>query len=281
MRAWLIDNAATLYGGAYFLTLAAVALWEEAAPRRRLSTPLLRRWLRNAALLILGTAAVRLLVPVSGVALALALEARGWGALNMAGLPAPVAFVVAILALDLSRYALHYAFHRVPVLWRLHAIHHSDPDYDFTTALRFHPGEALVFAGPALGVLIVLGPPAAAVALYEAINVAASVASHANAGFGRADAVLRRVYVTPDMHRVHHSADAAESNSNFGSILPWWDRFFGTYRAAPRLGHDDMAVGLEAFGDPRGLTLWSLIIHPFVRRSAPAETSNAPRGAAG
>lgn len=265
--AWLIDNAGVLYATAYCLTIAAVALWEALRPRRPSAADLRQRWLRNAALLLIDTALIRTMVPISTVALAVALNKLEWGLIPALEMPGPVAFVAGVLALDITRYALHCAFHRLPLLWRMHAVHHSDPNYDLTTALRFHPTEAFVFTGLALAALIVLGPPAEAVALYEAIYVIGAFVSHANAGFpARLERILRWFYVTPDMHRVHHSANRDEADSNFGNVLPWWDRLFRTYRAAPRQGHASMTIGLALPAER--LTLPWLLVQPLLTEAA-------------
>lgn len=269
-------NVAVAYGLTYFGAIAVVAAIEAWRPRRALTAPLLRRWAGSFALAIVDTAAVRLLAPISTLGLAALWAERGWGLFNWLDLPAALSFGAALLVLDLGRYALHYALHRVPALWRMHAVHHADPDFDFTTALRFHPLEAIATMAVNLAAVAVLGPPVAAVLLAELLVIGASIAAHANVALPPAlDRVLRRGVVTPDMHRVHHSAEPREANANFGSILPWWDRAFGTYVAAPRAGHAGMAIGLAGGARPHHLSLRWMLLSPFLRR-APAA---APRQA--
>jgi sterol desaturase/sphingolipid hydroxylase (fatty acid hydroxylase superfamily) len=258
------DAAPLVYGGAYFGTIALIAAAEAAAPRRALHAPLRARWFANIALAVLGTAAMRLLVPVTGIAFAFELGERGWGLLNAWAPPFWLAALATLLTLDFSRYALHWLLHRVPALWRLHAVHHSDIDYDFTTALRFHPAEAVVTSAWILAVIAALGPPVEALIAIEGVFIACSIATHANIRLpATLDAALRRIVVTPDLHRIHHSVRIDESNANFGTILPWWDRLFGTYRGKPALTHEAMVIGLAGSRDAAALTLPYLLLYPF------------------
>jgi sterol desaturase/sphingolipid hydroxylase (fatty acid hydroxylase superfamily) len=273
------DAAPLIYGGTYFGIVALIAAAEAMAPRRAAGASLRVRWSANLILTALDTAVIRLLIPVTSVALALFLAERGWGLLNAVELPYWLSFGLCLIALDLGRYTLHWLLHRVPALWRLHAVHHSDTDYDFTTALRFHPVEALLTVSWSLAVVAVLGPPVEALIVIECAFIVCSMFTHANLrlppGF---DAVLRRLIVTPDLHRIHHSAEVGESKANFGTILPWWDRLFGTYRASPRLGHETMMIGLAELRDPRALTVPRLLLAPF--RLAPREKSTWSAGEA-
>jgi sterol desaturase/sphingolipid hydroxylase (fatty acid hydroxylase superfamily) len=268
------DAAPLVYGGAYFGTIALLAAAEAVLPRRAAVAPLRSRWFVNLTLTLLSTAAMRLLIPVTGIALALALAERGCGLLNAIAAPLWLAVLVCLVVLDFSRYALHWLMHRVPALWRLHQIHHSDIDYDFTTALRFHPVEAVITASWSLAVLAALGPPVPALIVTEAAFIVCSIFTHANLRLpDRLDAALRQAIVTPDLHRVHHSVRVDESNANFATILPWWDRLFGTYREQPSLSHEAMTIGLADCRDPAALTVPHLLLAPFRSlRRRPAST---------
>ncbi len=250
---------------AFLGILAAMALWEVAAPRRRRKIPRVVRWTNNLALVVLDTAILRLTFPILAVGLAAIAEDRGWGLFNNLNAPVWVAIVVSMLVLDLAIYLQHLMFHAVPGLWRLHRMHHADLDFDATTGLRFHPVEILISMGIKLVVVAALGPPAVAVLLFEVILNATALFNHANVDLPRpVDRVLRSIVVTPDMHRVHHSVDPRETNSNFGFNLPWWDRLLGTYVAQPAKGHKGMMIGIKQFRTRRDLWLDRMLIQPFL-----------------
>ncbi|MFN2306096.1 MAG: sterol desaturase family protein [Paracoccaceae bacterium] len=243
--------------------LAAMALWEVAAPRRRREIPRVIRWTNNLALVVVDTVILRLTFPIIVVGLAVMAEDSGWGLFNNIDAPVWVAVVVSMLLLDLAIYLQHVMFHAIPGLWRLHRMHHADLDFDATTGLRFHPVEILISMGIKLAVVAALGPPAVAVLLFEVILNATALFNHANIDLPRPiDRVLRLFVVTPDMHRVHHSVDPRETNSNYGFNLPWWDRLLGTYIAQPAKGHAGMDIGIEQFRTPRDLWLDRMLIQP-------------------
>jgi sterol desaturase/sphingolipid hydroxylase (fatty acid hydroxylase superfamily) len=250
---------------AFFLAiLAALAAWEVAAPRRRREIPRLIRWTNNLGVVVVDTVLVRLAFPILAVGLALMAEARGWGLLNVLGVPGWLGLIVSILTLDLAIYLQHVMFHAVPALWRLHRMHHADLEFDVTTGLRFHPVEILLSMGLKLGVVAALGPPAIAVLIFEVLLNATSMFNHSNVAIPRRiDQVLRWIVVTPDMHRVHHSIHPSETNSNFGFNLPWWDRLLGTYRPQPREGHETMTIGIEQFRTRRDLWLDRMLVQPL------------------
>lgn len=249
---------------AFLGVLVAMMVWELAAPRRRREIPRLIRWTNNLALVALDTAVLRLSFPILAVGLAGMAEAKGWGLFNVIEVPRWVAIVGAILILDLAIYLQHVMFHAVPGLWRLHRMHHADLDFDATTGLRFHPIEILLSMAMKLAVVGAIGAPAIAVLAFEVILNAASLFNHSNITLRPGlDRVLRLVLVTPDMHRVHHSVDPRETNSNFGFSVPWWDRILGTYVAQPAKGHDRMEIGIEQFRTPRDLWLDRMLIQPL------------------
>lgn len=250
---------------AFFLgVLAAMATWETVAPRRRLQVSRWKRWPSNLGIVALNTVLLRLSIPLAAVGLAVIAEERGWGLLNNSALPAEVRIVAAVLLLDLAIYLQHVMFHAVPALWRLHRMHHSDIDFDVTTGARFHPGEILLSMAIKLAAVAALGPPAVSVVIFEVVLNATSMFNHGNVRLPeRMDRILRRVVVTPDMHRVHHSVLPNETNSNFGFNLSWWDRLFGTYRAQPRDGQENMTIGLDIFRDRMQLRLDKMLAQPF------------------
>jgi sterol desaturase/sphingolipid hydroxylase (fatty acid hydroxylase superfamily) len=244
--------------------LVAMALWEVAAPRRRQDIPRVIRWTNNLAMVVIDTVIVRLTFPILAVGLALMAEAHGWGLFNALDVPLWLAVLLSILLLDLAIYLQHVLFHAVPGLWRLHRMHHADLEFDVTTGLRFHPVEIVLSMVIKLAMVAALGAPAVAVLLFEVLLNATALFNHANIRLpAGVDRVLRWVMVTPDMHRVHHSVVPAETNSNFGFNLPWWDRLLGTYRAQPKAGHEGMTIGIEQFRTPRDLWLDRMLVQPL------------------
>jgi sterol desaturase/sphingolipid hydroxylase (fatty acid hydroxylase superfamily) len=264
MRETLLQNAAAIRLGCFLGILVSMALWELAAPRRAQAIGRWARWPSNLGVVVLNTALLRVLVPITAVGLALVGEERGWGLLNSLVLPPWAAFVVSVLLLDLAIYLQHVIFHAVPVFWRLHRMHHADREFDVTTGARFHPLEILLSMGIKLAVVAALGASAAGVLVFEVLLNATSMFNHGNVRIAAPlDRVLRWLVVTPDMHRVHHSIEPAETNSNFGFNLPWWDRVFGTYRAQPAAGHEGMTIGIEQFRARRELRLDRMLLQPL------------------
>jgi sterol desaturase/sphingolipid hydroxylase (fatty acid hydroxylase superfamily) len=250
--------------GAFAAVFATMALWELMAPRRRQAIGRLRRWPGNLGVVVIDTLLVRLFFPTAAVGVALVAQVGGWGLLPALDAPSWLAIIIAVIALDLAIYLQHVLFHAVPVLWRLHRMHHADLEIDVTTGARFHPIEILLSMAIKLGVVAALGAPAVAVLIFEVLLNASSMFNHGNVRLPRRlDRVLRWLVVTPDMHRVHHSILPRETNSNFGFNLAWWDRLFGTYRAQPQAGHGGMTIGTEQFRDPRELRLDRMLLQPF------------------
>ena len=259
----LIAAEGSLRLGSFVVVLAVAALAEAWAPRRRRTLPRRTRWPSNLAIVGIGTLLVRLVLPATTIGIAAIAEERAWGLLNAVSLPTWARIALAVGLLDLAIYLQHVLFHTVPLLWRLHRVHHADLDVDATTGARFHPVEILLSMGVKLGVVVALGAPPLAVLLFEVLLSASSTFNHANLGLWPAvDRALRWLVVTPDMHRVHHSIVGSETNRNFGFTLPWWDRLGGTYQAQPAGGHDAMIVGIELFRDPRCARIDQLLLQP-------------------
>ncbi len=266
-----MTGAALAHGSAirlavFLVLLGLVAGWEMLNPRRRLVLTRRRRWPQNLGISVVNTLSLRLLLPGAAIGLATMAEAKVWGLFNTVALPFWLAVVLSLLLLDLTIYLQHVMFHALPLLWRIHRVHHTDMDFDVTTALRFHPAEIVLSMVIKLAVIALLGAPAIAVLVFEIILNATAMFNHANASLPAGiESVARLVVVTPDFHRVHHSVLVAETNSNFGFNVPWWDRMFGTYRAQPGAGHDHMRIGLEDFRDPAQERLDRLLTQPMIR----------------
>ena len=261
----ILANETAIRLGFFAGVLVAVALWEWAAPRRVLSHSRLLRWPGNLGIVVFNTVVARLVFPVAAVGAAWVAAERGWGLFNLVALPPWLAVVLAVLILDFAIYLQHVMVHAVPALWRLHRMHHADLDFDVTTGARFHPIEIVLSMGIKLAVVSLIGAPPLAVMIFEVLLNATSMFNHGNVRIPQGiDRVLRLVVVTPDMHRVHHSIVADETNSNFGFNLPWWDRLFGTYRPQPAAGHAGMTIGIEQFREPKYLRLDRLLVQPFL-----------------
>jgi len=255
---------------AFVAILAAMALWEIMAPRRAQAIGRWRRWPGNLGIALINSLAVRLVFPVAAVGMGTLVEAKGWGLFQILDAPAWVAVLGSILALDLGIYFQHVLFHAVPGLWRLHRMHHADLEIDVTTGARFHPVEILLSMLIKLGIVAAIGAPALGVLLFEVLLNLTSMFNHGNVRMGPGlDRLLRLFVVTPDMHRVHHSIERRETDSNFGFNLPWWDRLFGTYRAQPALGHHGMTIGLKDFREEGELRLDRMLFQPFRRSNGP------------
>ena len=265
--------------GAALAVFSAMALWEVFAPRRALAVGRTRRWPSNLGILLLDALLVRLLIPTAAVGVAVIAGQRGWGLLNITPWPGWLEGLIGFFVLDLAIYAQHVAFHKFPILWRLHRMHHADLDVDVSTGLRFHPIEIVLSVLIKIVVVVLIGVPAAAVIAFEIVLNATSMFNHSNAAMPLwLDRIVRFVIVTPDMHRVHHSIRRHETDSNFGFNLPWWDRLFGTYRPLPEAGHDNMTIGLPIFRDPAELRLDRLITQPFRDDAAPAAAAQRIEG---
>jgi sterol desaturase/sphingolipid hydroxylase (fatty acid hydroxylase superfamily) len=265
MAELLLANEPLIRIAFFFAVLVAMAVWEVAAPRRQHEIPRLLRWTNNLCVVAVNTALVRLTLPIIAVGLSVLAEERGWGLFNVFGTPVWLACIVSVFALDFAIYLQHVLFHAVPALWRLHRMHHADLEFDVTTGLRFHPIEILLSMAIKLAVVAALGPPAVAVLVFEVLLNATAMFNHSNVRLPLGvDRALRRIVVTPDMHRVHHSIHPNETNSNFGFNLPWWDWLLGTYLAQPRDGHEGMTIGIGQFRTSRDLWFDRMLIQPWL-----------------
>jgi sterol desaturase/sphingolipid hydroxylase (fatty acid hydroxylase superfamily) len=248
----------------FAVVFAGLAAWEAQAHWRARAISLALRWTGNLGLVIVSSLLARVLIPLTPVAAAMLAAERGWGVLQAIDLAPWVEAVIAVVLLDLAIYWQHRMFHAVPVLWRLHRVHHADLEFDVTTGLRFHPVEILLSLLIKSGLVIALGASAVAVLAFEIVLNAMAMFTHANIALpAPLDRRLRRHVVTPAMHRVHHSVVQAEHNSNFGFNVAWWDRVFRTYRETPAAGADGVTIGLEIYRNAADSRLDRLLVQPF------------------
>ncbi len=263
---WILANEISIRLGFFIGIFGIMAVWEVFKPRRPLKLSRQLRWTSNISLVVLNTLILRLLFPAAAVGLALLAQERQWGVLNNVFVPDLIAVVITVVVMDLVIYLQHVMFHAVPLFWRLHRVHHADIDYDVTTGARFHPLEIILSMLIKFATILVLGPPVVAVIIFEVLLNATSMFNHSNVRLPLAlDRILRLIIVTPDMHRVHHSIEVDEANSNFGFNLPWWDRLFATYRDQPHAGHENMEIGIRGFNDPDQVDkLSGMLLLPFI-----------------
>ncbi len=254
----------TIRLGAFIAVFVIMAGLELVFPRRPQTLPRVLRWTSNLGIVILNTALLRLLFPMLAVGAAIWARGKGWGLFNIVDLPPLLEVALAVILLDLAIYVQHVAAHKIPLLWRLHQVHHADIDIDLTTGARFHPIEIWVSMLYKMAVVIVLGASPVAVVAFEVILNGLAMFNHANFAMPLGlDKFIRKLFVTPDFHRVHHSVIRRETDSNYGFNLSVWDRIFGTYIPQPEKGHDDMEIGLPAYRDKKTADmLWCLLL-PF------------------
>ena len=272
--AFLQSHQTAIYTVLFFATFCGVAVWESVAPLRPLGSPLPTRWRSNLGIMLVNTLLIWAVYPGAGVGAALVSSEANWGLMRLFDVPYWWSFVASIFVLDFFRYAEHFLLHYIPILWRVHRTHHTDQDFDVTTAVRFHPLEAVGVIGMKVATVALIGPPVAAVLLYELAYPMTTFWVHANVKTPRkAERLMRSIFITPDMHRAHHSVVSSELNSNFGGLFSFWDRLLGTYTHEPAAGHLGMQIGVPEFEDPRHLTLSWMLINPLLssgRRAAAA-----------
>ena len=252
MNEFIMANEKIIRMSIFFGILIVMAIWERVAPRRALTISKTVRWVNNLGLVFFNSFLLRVLFPAAAVGVAAFASEQGWGLLNYYEVPFLLAVVSSVIVMDFIIYLQHVLVHAVPLLWRLHRVHHADVDFDVTTGARFHPIEIILSMLIKFATIVVLGPPVVAVVLFEIILNATAMFNHSNIRLPSGlDKRLRLLLVTPDMHRVHHSTEDDEANSNFGFSLPWWDRLFGTYRDQPRGGHEGMTIGIRKYREPK------------------------------
>jgi sterol desaturase/sphingolipid hydroxylase (fatty acid hydroxylase superfamily) len=269
MLSLILDNHSAVRLVCFLVALGIIAGWEIWRPRRPLSISKTLRWTSNWLISVLNSLLLPVVFPILAVGVALFAAEKNWGLFNSLDIPEAISIPVFILLFDLAIYWQHRIYHKVPWLWRLHRMHHADPDFDVSTGIRFHPLSIILSMLIKMSVVLVLGPPAVAVLLAEVILNVTAMFNHGNIALPpRVDKVLRLFLVTPDMHRVHHSVRPEEANTNFGFNFPWWDRMFGSYRAQPVNGHLGMEIGVQGFQSIDDQRLYRLLLHPLATPGA-------------
>ena len=265
LEEFLLSNEAGIRLGFFVGMFVLVGSWELVAPQRALSISKTLRWANNLGLTVLNTIILRAVYPAAAVGVAALAAANGWGVLNHFQVPTGLAVPLAVVTLDFLIWLQHVMFHAVPALWRLHRVHHADMDYDLTTGSRFHPIEMVLSMALKIAAVSLLGPPVVAVVLFEVLLSAGAMFNHGNIRLPASlDRALRWFIVTPDMHRVHHSVEDDETNSNFGFNLSVWDRLMGTYRAEPRAGQLGMTIGIRDQTAPADVVhALGMLVMPF------------------
>ncbi len=248
----------------FFAVFGAMALWEFLDPWRDAKQGRAVRWPANLGIFAVDIVVARIVFPASAVGVAIWAQGQGYGLFPLLGLPSMAAGIVGFIALDLMVYAQHVMFHRLPVFWRVHRMHHADTELDVTSGFRFHPVEIIVSLATKAALIIILGVPPGAVIIFEIVLNGMALYNHSNVRLPESiERVLRWFVVTPEMHIIHHSTQRAETDSNFGFNLAIWDRLFGTYAHRPAAGYDGMVVGLDEFRDISEQRLDKLVTQPF------------------
>jgi len=261
-----------LHWGVFIAAFLAIGLWETYRPLRPLIASNTKRWAGHIVLAAFGNVTM-FLTPISATAVALLAQHSSYGLLNRSVIPYWLQVCLAIVLLDLVRWFQHLCFHRFGFLWRIHRVHHADPDYDLTTTLRFHPAESFLTQGTYLLAVLAIAPPPAAAFGIELALLAQNFFGHANTTIPeRIERRLRKLIVTPDMHRIHHSDEIGEQNHNYGTMFPWWDRLFGTYLDQPRQGYQQMGIGLKGYKDGRCLSIVQMLLLPLQSAATTDET---------
>jgi sterol desaturase/sphingolipid hydroxylase (fatty acid hydroxylase superfamily) len=247
--------------------LTIIALWEVLFPRRKLQYSKFIRWYSNIGISFLSSFLMRLIFPLLAVEFAILATSYNWGLFYILNFSHWLLIPISVLLLDFVIYMQHRLFHKVPLLWRLHKMHHSDLDYDVTTAIRFHPIEIMLSMFIKIAMILLFGVPVLAVIIFEILLNGMALFNHGNIYIPpRIDKFLRLFVVTPDMHRVHHSLVTKETHSNFGFNFPWWDRFFHTYIDQPEKNHTSMTIGIPEFRKKKYLHIYWLLAQPFIQK---------------
>ncbi len=251
----------------FFGTLVILSIWEWLFPKRHLTVSKLKRWLNNIAIIFVNSFVVRLFFPAALVGVAYYAEQHHYGLFNLITMNYWLAIIISVILLDFTIYLQHVMFHAVPIFWRIHRMHHVDLDIDVTTGVRFHPIEIVISLCIKIAAVILIGAPILAVIVFEILLNSITMFNHSNISISHSvDNLIRKIIVTPDMHRVHHSDIPYETNSNFGFNLSIWDRLCGTYQPQPSLGHEKMVIGIKEIRDSKYcINLLGMLILPFVK----------------
>ncbi len=249
-----------IFASVFAIMAVVEALW----PRKKRTQPRTTRWFTNIGIVVVDSITVRLIFPIVAVGVAIYASENGWGLLNLIAMPFWLKVVISAVLMDMAIYWQHVASHKIPMLWRVHRMHHVDRDIDASTGTRFHPIEIVLSMLYKMAVIMVLGPAAFGVFLFEVLLNGSAMFNHANVRLPLwLDRIIRILFVTPDMHRVHHSVHRDETDSNYGFNLAIWDKIFGTYIDQPRDGHDDMVIGMKGYQDDKPSNIIWALLFPF------------------
>ena len=271
---FILKHEAIIRLSCFIAIFAIMALWELHQPRRVLSIPKTQRWYNNLSLALINTVLLRIAFPAAALGAASFAQANGWGLLNLVSQPLWFTVPLSIIVMDLVIYLQHVSFHKVPAFWRLHRVHHADIDFDVTTGIRFHPIEILLSMLIKIVTIFLLGPSLLAIILFEILLNGTSLFNHGNVRLPLTiDQLIRKLIVTPDMHRIHHSSKVAETNSNYGFNFSFWDRCFSTYQDKSALPQETMPIGLADFRKPEQVSqLSGMLLMPL--KALPKQENN-------
>jgi len=268
METFLVSHASVISTYVFFGMIILTSLLECVAPNHRTAGALGLRWIGNITIYFVCALIPRLIFPMLSFGFATICAEKGWGLLNHVALPWWLEFALTVILLDLASYALHFLSHHITPLWRLHRLHHTDQDIDFSTGIRHHPLETIIAIMFSIGVIFATGATPVAVLISQWLFQCVMFFSHANLRVpSPIERVLSRLLVTPNMHCIHHSVDLHESNSNFGNLFPWWDRLFGTYISGAAIKPEEIMFGVSEFIGRQHLMLPWMIAQPFLRGS--------------
>lgn len=264
MNDWIIENELYIRLSFFLTIFTLTALGELLSPCKQLTGSKPIRWFSNLAIVVLNSVTIKFLFPILAVDIAYMATERQWGLMHWLDIPTPLATFIAVVLLDCAIYFQHVLFHHVPILWRLHRMHHSDVDIDVTTGARFHPLEIILSMLFKILIVMLIGAPVVAVIIFEVLLNLTAMFNHGNVKIPKKiDKYLRYLLVTPDVHRIHHSVDGTETNRNFGFCLTWWDMIFRTYQNQPKQGHTNMTIGLTIFRRSQESYLQRMLTQPF------------------
>ena len=249
----------------FVVIMSTMMLLEVIIPHKKGKHSRRQRWPGNFIILMLGTLSLRLIIPLLPYNIALWNEREGRMLAGLDRVPLWLKITATIVILDLWIYLQHLLMHKLPVLRDLHRMHHTDTHVDFTTALRFHPLEILFSAVYKSLLVLFLGLPAAGVLVFEIVLNGSAMFNHANIELPPLlDRILRKVIVTPDFHRIHHSRKLHETNSNYGFFLTWWDFCFSSYTREPEGDRKTFPIGIPGYNEGKIHRVDRLLLEPLI-----------------
>ncbi len=268
MEQWLLDYQAWCRMGCFVIAFSALSLFETFYAWRPWITARGTRIARHLSLSVLSKILIRLIFPFFTMTLALHVQQKGIGVLHQEHWPYALRVILAIIGLDLVMYFQHRLFHKYKWLWRVHRVHHIDKELDASTGIRFHPIEEIISTGVKMTGVAFLGAPPLSVLIFEILLNLFTMFGHINVLFKyKTDMFFRRIFITPGMHRIHHSSYGPETNSNYGFIFSWWDKLLGTYTFLSMSGDRKLSLGQEEYQDPKYQTFENMLLNPFNLKS--------------